>query len=68
MTIQLELNGEAVMLDEPLTVAQALRLWSPNESAVAVAVNRRVVPRGQHAQFQLQDGDQVELVTPMQGG
>lgn len=35
---------------------------------VAVAVNAEVVPRGAWASTTLRDGDEVELVTAVQGG
>lgn len=35
---------------------------------VAVAVNREFVPRGTHAECKLSDGDEIEILAPMQGG
>ena len=35
---------------------------------VAVARNGEFVPRTQHANTNLQDGDDIEIVAPMQGG
>jgi len=35
---------------------------------LAVAVNFDVVPRGRWAETALKDGDQVEILTPRQGG
>ena len=34
----------------------------------AVAVNRRCVPRSQYAATLVQEGDDLEILTPMQGG
>ncbi|MET1254449.1 sulfur carrier protein ThiS [Aliikangiella maris] len=34
----------------------------------AVAVNEQFIPRSQHSQQVLQEGDSIELVVPMQGG
>ena len=34
----------------------------------AVAVNQAFVPQSDYAATQLQDGDQVEVLVPMQGG
>lgn len=68
MIIQLRLNGEPVTLEAPATVASALAHWSPGDGAVAVAVNRQLVPRSRYAEHALCDGDEVELLAPMQGG
>jgi thiamine biosynthesis protein ThiS len=37
-------------------------------AAVAVEVNRQVVPRREHEQAELADGDTVEVVTLVGGG
>lgn len=68
MTIHLELNGEPVTLDASVTLEQALERWSPGNAAVAVAINREFVPRGRYGEIRLRDGDEVELLIPMQGG
>ncbi len=35
---------------------------------MAIAVNYQVVPRARWAQTGLNDGDQIEIITPRQGG
>ena len=35
---------------------------------VAIAVNYRVVPRARWAEIALNSGDQIEIITPRQGG
>ena len=35
---------------------------------LAVELNRRVIPRGEHRQTMLTDGDQIEIVTLVGGG
>lgn len=34
----------------------------------AVAINRKFIPRSTYAQTEINDGDQIDIVTPMQGG
>lgn len=38
------------------------------EQKLAVAVNTEFVPRSAHAEQQVSDGDEIEIVAPMQGG
>lgn len=38
------------------------------EMKVATAVNGNFVPAERRAEFQIEDGDQLEIVTPRQGG
>ena len=35
---------------------------------LAIAVNYQVVPRGRWAETSLNAGDQIEIITPRQGG
>jgi sulfur carrier protein len=64
MTVQVKLNGEPCELPAGSTVAALTKA----ASGVAAAVNGDVVPRGSWAATFLRDGDQVEVVTAVQGG
>ncbi len=49
-------------------MAQAVAELTPAVTGVAAAVNGDIVPRGSWAVTLLRDGDQVEVVTAVQGG
>ncbi len=68
MSVQVTLNGEARELPDGSTVAQAVAELTRAASGVAAAVNGDVVPRGGWEAALLRDGDQVEVVTAVQGG
>ena len=68
MTVQVKLNGEPRELPEGSTIARAVAELTETPSGVAAAVNGDVVPRGSWARTVLRDGDQVEVVTAVQGG
>jgi sulfur carrier protein len=68
VTVQVKLNGEPRELPEGATMAQAVAVLTPAATGVAAAVNGDVVPRGSWTVTLLQDGDQVEVVTAVQGG
>jgi sulfur carrier protein len=68
MTVQLRLNGESHELPDGATIAQAVAELTAATSGVAAAVNGEVVPRGSWAVTPLRDGDQIEVVTAVQGG
>jgi sulfur carrier protein len=55
-------------LPTPPTVAGLLASLSRDPKKVAVEVNEEVVPREQHAERELHDGDRVEIVTLVGGG
>ena len=68
MNIQVKLNGEPRELPAGATVTEAVAALTAAASGVAAAVNGDVVPRGSWAGTLLRDGDQIEVVTAVQGG
>ena len=68
MSIQVKLNGEPRELPAGATLAEAVAQMTDLATGVAAAVNGDVVPRGSWAATPLRDGDQVEVVTAVQGG
>jgi sulfur carrier protein len=68
VTVQVKLNGEPCGLPDGSTIVQAVAALTAAPSGVAAAVNGDVVPRGSWAATLLRDGDQVEVVTAVQGG
>ena len=61
-------NGSERQLDDGVTVAGLLQHLELGDQRVAVAVNRDVVPRGEHDACVLSEGDRVEIVRAVQGG
>ena len=68
MSVQVKLNGEPRDLPDGSTVTLAVAELTAAPSGVAAAVNGEIVPRGAWAATPLRDGDQVEIVTAVQGG
>ncbi|MCX7605656.1 MAG: sulfur carrier protein ThiS [Bacteroidia bacterium] len=68
--MQVRLNGEAVSLPQALTVEKLLfhLKVDPTQVGIAVAINRRIIPRAEWSTTLLAEGDQVELVYARQGG
>ena len=66
--MNLVINGEDQSMKEAATVAGLLETLGYDPRAVAVAVNTEFVPRSTYAITELNDGDAVEVVAPMQGG
>ena len=61
-------NGVSVECAEGLTVAGLLASRKIQSPRVAVECNGRVVPRAEHAQSVLREGDRVEIVSFFGGG
>jgi sulfur carrier protein len=66
--MKLTVNGEPREAPAGATVAQVVAIVTGQPSGVAAAVNGEVVPRRAWPGTPLQDGDQVEVVTAVQGG
>jgi sulfur carrier protein len=65
--MQLTINGKPHQADAQ-TVRELLVSMGLDKQAVAVEVNRQVVPKRLHDQTPLKDGDTIELVTLVGGG
>jgi sulfur carrier protein len=61
-------NGQPVKLSDGATTAAAVQVLTSAPSGIAVAVNGEVVRRGDWESTPLADGDQVEVLTAVQGG
>jgi len=62
------LNGEQRSLDGALTLRGLIDDLDLAGKRLAVEVNEEVVPRSEHADFRLYDGDRVEIVHAIGGG
>jgi len=65
---RLTLNGDTVEMGKPVTVEVVVDGLGRGRSGMAVAVNGEVVPRSRWPATELADGDQVEVLTAVQGG
>ncbi|HMW18542.1 MAG TPA: sulfur carrier protein ThiS [Accumulibacter sp.] len=66
--MELFINGEPRPFVAPLTVAGLLTLLSYSGKRLAVERNGEIVPRSQHADTTLADGDRIEIVVAVGGG
>ena len=68
MNMQIRINGESREFPGNRTVAELLTSLELNPQQVAVEVNRELVPRESHAEHELTDGDEIEVVSLVGGG
>lgn len=66
--MQVTINGRPHRAATSMSLAQAVALLTTAPSGVAAAVNGAVVRRANWAATSLADGDEVEVVTAVQGG
>lgn len=63
-----QVNGEGRLLASGTTVAELLEALEVRPDRVAVERNGALVPRREHAETHLVEGDVVEVVTLVGGG
>jgi sulfur carrier protein len=66
--MQLHVNGQHTEIGDATTVAVLVATVSTAHRGVAVAVAGEVVPRGEWGARVLAPGDEVEILTAVQGG
>lgn len=66
--LTLHVNGDPRQFKAAMTVAELLAELDVTAPAVAVEINRSIVPRSAHETHVLKDGDRVEIVTFVGGG
>lgn len=66
--ISILFNGESKTLQNELPLSQAIESLELAGNSFAIAINENFIPKSNYNSTILQDGDQVELLVPMQGG
>ena len=66
--MQVTVNSEPRELPDSATLADLIRECGLGDAPCAAEVNKALIPKRQHAEHALQEGDTVELVTLVGGG
>lgn len=66
--MRIQANGETLELADGATVASLLARLDLGTQRVAVERNGEIVPRSEHAQTRLAEGDRLEVVRAIGGG
>lgn len=66
--IEVRINDEALHLNAPCMLSQALAEYLTAPTGIAVAVNEEIVPRRHWDQHPLQSGDRVLVFNAVAGG
>jgi sulfur carrier protein len=66
--VRITVNGRAESCLGPATVGMLVAHLCPSPQGIAVAVGDAVVPRAEWDVWVLRDGDEVEILTAVQGG
>lgn len=66
--ITLRINGQPRQFPAPLSIAELMVRLDLAGKRVAVERNGEIVPRSQHGDTRVVDGDQLEIVVAVGGG
>ena len=66
--MKIVVNGEEIDIAGCPTLADLVEHFGLGDRAVAVEVNRELIPRERHADTRIRKGDCIELVTLVGGG
>ncbi|WP_293645764.1 sulfur carrier protein ThiS [Thiolapillus sp.] len=66
--MNISVNGEKTRVDDNLTLAALINGMTLEGTRYAVEVNEELIPRSQHAEHLLHEGDAVEIVQAIGGG
>jgi len=66
--LNISLNGETIETDAPTLQALLLARGYQLQGAFACAINNSFVPRPQWPERVLNNGDRIDIVTPITGG
>lgn len=66
--MQVYVNGDPFELEEGATVSDLVAKLTDDPRGVAIERNREIVPKSQHGNTALSEGDQLEVVQFVGGG
>lgn len=66
--IRFTLNGQPAELSEPMPLSTALQQLNYQNGLFAIALNRTFIAKERYTECIVNDGDELEIVSPIQGG
>ncbi len=64
----IQLNGEPHTVEDGITAADLVTQFQLGDQRIAMEINQDILPRSQYHQYQIHDGDRVEIVHAIGGG
>ncbi|MDH5473114.1 MAG: sulfur carrier protein ThiS [Gammaproteobacteria bacterium] len=66
--MQITLNGEKKSLDDGTHLSQLIEQLGIEGKRIAIELNREIIPKSEHASYEIKDGDTIEIVHAIGGG
>ena len=66
--ISVYINDKHYQYDHMISIYDLLQQHDYTPGTISVAINATFIPQGRHQDTFINDGDQVDILAPMQGG
>jgi len=66
--MQIQVNGDALSVAAESTLVDLIEQMQLTGKRIAIELNMEIIPRSEHPQTVLNEGDQVEIVHAIGGG
>lgn len=66
--MNISLNGDAKDIEEGIYLNQLIENMGLTGKRLAVEINREIIPKSQHAEYEIKQGDVIEIVHAIGGG
>lgn len=66
--IKIIVNNENISVADNLTLDEFLKKDNFDQLHIAIAVNQKVIAHSDYPNIKIEEGDCIDIMTPMQGG
>jgi sulfur carrier protein len=66
--IKISVNGDIKEIDENLNIAQLIEVLEYKVKGFAVAINMTFIPIAEYENIVINEGDKIDILSPVQGG
>lgn len=63
-----KINGQDKELEDKLTIEGLVIDFGYQNQRIAIEVNQQIIPKSQHSEFTIADGDKIEIIKAVGGG
>ncbi|WPE17666.1 sulfur carrier protein ThiS [Candidatus Thioglobus autotrophicus] len=61
-------NGQQLEIEKSATADNLINQLSYQDQRIALEVNEAIIPKSKHGKFELNEGDQIEIIKAVGGG
>lgn len=64
----ISINGETETINDGIFISQLIEQMQLTGKRLAIEVNKEIIPKSSHADYQIKEGDNIEIVHAIGGG